>query len=126
MVGLYLLDTNPVIDFFNKKLPQEGKNLITNIEPAISVITYIELFSNKNISKQETKHLLDFIKVAVIYELRKEIVEQTIILRQNFKIKTPDAIIAATALVHHRKLITRNNSDFKKIPGLIVIDPYNL
>jgi hypothetical protein len=47
---------------------------------------------------------LDFIKIAVIYELGKEIVEQTIILRQTFKIKTPDAIIAATALVHHRKL----------------------
>ena len=126
MVDLYLLDTNPVIDFFNKKLPQEGKNLIASIEPAISVISYIELFSDKNISKEETILLTDFIKISVIYELRKEIVEQTIILRQNFKIKTPDAIIAATALAHNRKLITRNNSDFKKIPGLIVIDPYKL
>lgn len=62
----------------------------------------------------------------MIYDLAKEIVERTIILRQNFKIKTPDAIIAATALVYNRKLITRNNSDFKKIPGLLVIDPYVL
>ena len=126
MVDLYLLDTNPVIDFFNKKLPQESKNLIANIEPAISVITYIELFSNKNISKEEFKHFSEFIKISLIYELRKEIVEQTIILRQNFKIKTPDAIIAATALAYNRKLITRNNSDFKRIPGLVVIDPYTL
>ena len=62
----------------------------------------------------------------MIYDLKKEIVEQTIILRQNFKIKTPDAIVAATALVHNRKLITRNISDFKNIPGLTIIDPYNL
>ncbi|MFN8360622.1 MAG: PIN domain-containing protein [Candidatus Kapaibacterium sp.] len=34
----------------------------------------------------------------------------------------PDAIIAATAIVHQRTLIT-SDSDFKNIPGLLVIDP---
>lgn len=126
MVELYLLDTNPVIDFFNGRLPVTGKNFITGIEPAISVISNIELLSNKNIPTEELKQLLDFIQIAVIYDLKKEIVEQTIMLRQNFKIKTPDAIIAATALIHNRKLITRNKSDFKDITGLVVIDPYNL
>lgn len=38
----------------------------------------------------------------------------------------PDAIIAATALVYHHTLVSRNLADFKKIPGLIVIDPYTL
>lgn len=126
MVGMYLLDTNPVIDFFNRKLSEEGKKLISEIEPVISVITYIELFSNNNISEEEKEKLSEFVKIAVIYDLSKEIVERTITLRQNFKIKTPDAIIAATALVYNRKLITRNNSDFKKIPNLFVIDPYDL
>ncbi|HET7117654.1 MAG TPA: type II toxin-antitoxin system VapC family toxin [Hanamia sp.] len=120
------MDTNPVIDFFNGSLPISGKNFIAEIEPAISVISYIELFSNKNIPKLELNQLLDFVQIAVIHDLNKEIVEQTIILRQNFKIKTPDAIVAATGLVHNRKLITRNISDFKNIPGLIIIDPYNL
>ena len=41
---MYLLDTNTVIDFFNAKLPDNGKNLLLSIEPAISVITFIELF----------------------------------------------------------------------------------
>ena len=84
------------------------------------------MFSNKNISTEERDKLLDFVQVALIYYLNKEIVDRTIDLRQNFKIKTPDAIIAATALTYNRKLITRNNSDFKNIPGLIVIDPYDL
>lgn len=126
MVEDYLLDTNPIIDFFNSKLPLTGKKLITEIIPSISVISYIELLSNKNIPKLEWNALEDFLQIAQIYDLTKEIVTQTIFLRQSFRIKTPDAIIAATALVHNRKLITRNLSDFKNIPGLTLIDPYNL
>lgn len=94
------------------------------IDPAISVISHIELLSKK-IPTKEWEQLLYFIQIAVIYDLKKEIVEQTIILRQNFKIKTPDAVIAATALTQNRKLITRNSSDFKNIPDLEVIDLYN-
>ena len=126
MVEKYLMDTNPIIDFFNGRLSANAKKLIATIEPSISVITHIELLSNKNIPSDEWKQIQDFIQIAVIYELKKEIVEQTIILRQDYKIKTPDAIIAATALVHNRKLITRNISDFKNIPDLIVVDLHAL
>lgn len=126
MVEKYLMDTNPIIDFFNGRLSTNAKKFIATIEPSISVITHIELLSNKNIPPREWKQIQDFIQIAVIYELKKEIVEQTIILRQDYKIKTPDAIIAATALVHNRKLITRNIPDFKNIPDLIVVDLHAL
>ncbi|MBK8704770.1 MAG: PIN domain-containing protein [Saprospiraceae bacterium] len=40
-------------------------------------------------------------------------------LRKQYKIKLPDAIIAATALVYDLTLVTRNISDFQKSePGL--------
>jgi predicted nucleic acid-binding protein len=126
MVEHYLIDTNPVIDFFNGKLSAEGKKLIAAIEPAISVITHIELLSNKNIPQQEWQQLQGFIQIAVIYSLESSIVAQTIALRQNHKLKTPDAIIAATALTHDLTLITRNVADFKNISGLKVIDPHTL
>lgn len=126
MVEKYLMDTNPVIDFFNGRLSTNGKKFIAALEPSISVITQIELLSNKNIPADEWKQINDFIQIAVIYELKKEIVEQTIILGQTYKIKTPDAIIAATALIHNRKLITRNISDFKNIHDLIVVDLHSL
>ncbi len=42
------------------------------------------------------------------------------------KIKLPDAIIAATALVYDLFLISRNTGDFKNINYLKLIDPYNL
>lgn len=122
----YLIDSNPVIDFFNGKLTAGGKNFIAAIEPAISVITHIELLSNKNIPSDEWMQLQAFIQIAAIYQLDNPVVEQTIILRQQHKIKTPDAIIAATALLHGFTLISRNLFDFKNIPGLNVIDPYTL
>ena len=39
----------------------------------------------------------------------------TILLKQEFKTKTPDAIIAATALVNELTVITNNTSDFTRL-----------
>jgi predicted nucleic acid-binding protein len=39
------------------------------------------------------------------------------------KISLPDAIIAATALHYNFELITNNESDFKGIAGLRIINP---
>ena len=38
-------------------------------------------------------------------------------------IKLPDAIIAATALVHGLTLWTHNTDDFKDVPQLKLFDP---
>lgn len=39
-------------------------------------------------------------------------------LRQQKKMKLGDAIIAATAFTYNIPLVTRNQDDFKHIPGL--------
>ncbi len=46
--------------------------------------------------------------------------------RQYHKMKTPDAINAATALIHGLTLISRNVSDFKQISQLQVFNPFEL
>jgi predicted nucleic acid-binding protein len=56
--------------------------------------------------------------------LDEEIIQQTIRLRQYKKIKLGDAIIAATALEYGVPLVTRNEGDFKHIPGLVIINPF--
>ncbi|HAL83190.1 MAG TPA: hypothetical protein DCO83_13965 [Mucilaginibacter sp.] len=50
----------------------------------------------------------------------------TIELRKKYKIKLPDALIAATALHYRLILITRNISDFNKIAGLKIINPHTI
>ena len=45
-------------------------------------------------------------------------IEQAIQLRQQKKMNLGDAIIAATAVAYQIPLVTRNEDDFKHIPGL--------
>lgn len=89
----------------------------------ISVITTIEILGFKAPPDDEAL-TLDFVNASTIVELDSEIVKKTIDIRKNFKIKTPDAIIAASALVLNLTLITRNTSDFSKIPNLKTVNPY--
>lgn len=50
-----------------------------------------------------------------MYELTEDIAEQTIQLRQKFRTKTPDSIIAATALVNGLTVVTHNTDDFTRL-----------
>lgn len=46
-------------------------------------------------------------------------------IRKKHKIKLPDAIIAATALVYELSLVSRYVYDFKNINGLQLINPWD-
>ena len=54
------------------------------------------------------------------------VIDEAIRIRRQVRVKTPDALIAATALVEGATLVTRNVSDFANIPGLTVIDSATL
>ncbi|MCL2210906.1 MAG: PIN domain-containing protein, partial [Treponema sp.] len=68
--------------------------------------------------------LANFINTSVIYPLSKNVIKTTIELCKHNKIKLPDAIIAATALIANFILVTRNIDDFKKIPKLELLNPF--
>jgi len=113
----YLIDTNVLIDSQMNNLPGAGMKFIAEIidkEFTVSFITYIEFLGYKDIT-QETE---DFISLANVFEINKEIIQTCINLRKSKVIKLPDAITAATALVNDLTLTTLNMSDFKNIPGL--------
>jgi len=59
-----------------------------------------------------------------VYHIDDEIIDKTIDLRKKHKIKLPDAIIAATAIVNNFILISHNIKDFQKINELQCIDAY--
>jgi len=124
----YIIDSNGVIDYLSGKLPEKGMafmNQVVNDIPNISVITKIEVLGYKT-TEEANQLLTGFVDDSVVLGLSDDIVEQTIEIRKENKIKTPDAIIAATALANSLIIITRNEKDFDKIDGLEVVNPHGL
>ena len=124
----YLIDTNVVSDYFTASFSVNGMSLmdvaIDNI-PNLSVITQIELLCWK--TDFQTAAMLDgFITDSNILNITPDIVTQCVKLRKGKRIKTPDAIIAATALAYNYTLITNNEKDFINIPKLKILNPYKL
>lgn len=124
----YLWDSNTAIYFLQKQFPLAAENLIEDLLaeslPAISAITEIELLCWKTTSDADLQLLTDFINDVTIFELENAIKLKTAEIRKTSRIKLPDAIIAATALVHDLILVTRNVRDFDKISGLKVLNPW--
>jgi len=124
MKNKYLIDTNIVIYYFNGIIVDEIVHTILEQSFNISIITKIEFLSwQKLLNNEELKQkAIKFISNATIYDLDEVVAEKTIEIRQKYKIKTPDAIIGATALVHGFEIVTNNADDFKKL-DLKIITP---
>ena len=124
----YLWDTNTVIYYLQQQFSPAAEKFIDDIllesQPTISVITEIELLCWEAPSKQDLAVIHNFIADAWVFELEKDIKLRTAELRKASKIKLPDAIIAATALINELTLLTRNIKDFKNICGLELINPH--
>ncbi|MEZ4684712.1 MAG: type II toxin-antitoxin system VapC family toxin [Bacteroidia bacterium] len=124
----YLWDTNTAIYYLQQLFPPSAETFIDNIlaesQPVISAITEIELLCWRNASEQDMAVLQNFINDVWVVELEQAVKLKTAEIRKAHRIKLPDAIIAATALVHDLTLITRNVSDFNGIEGLVVINPF--
>jgi len=94
---------------------------------AISVITKIETLGFPFQNKEEYKLLLEICGQLKIIPLNDLIVEETITLRKLYKIKLPDAVIYATALVESLPLLTNNIKDFQHLNGKVeLINPFDL
>ncbi len=125
----YLLDSNTVIDYIGRQHPDKSRlwlNQVIDEEINVSIITKIEVLSYNPEEDDNYQVLVDFFDVAHIFDLTDNIVYKTIQIRQKQRIKLPDAIIAATALVHDLIVVTRNTKDFINIEGLEVINPYEI
>ena len=113
----YLIDTNIVIYYFNGLTADEALHDLLKESFRISVITKIEFLGWGEFSANPALYsqAKAFIRHATLYGLTEESAEQTIQLRQQFRTKTPDAIIAATALVNGLEVVTRNTDDFSRL-----------
>jgi predicted nucleic acid-binding protein len=86
----------------------------------VSEISEIELLGKKNIPPDEVNIIRNLLNDCVIIDMNKTIKEITIFLKQKYSIKTPDAIIAATAKSFNLPLITADR-DFEKIKDVDIV-----
>ena len=110
----FLYDTDVLIDHL------EGRRAVpAGEDSAYSVVTRAELYSGTADEDTIDAFLEPFDEIV----LDRDIANQAGRLRRLRAIKLPGALIAATALLTNRTVVTRNARDFKKVQGLKVLVP---
>ena len=88
---------------------------------AVSEISKLEVLGYYKLTADEKTNFEHFFQNINILLINSEVIEKAITLRQTYKMSIGDSIIAATALLHNRKIFTNNEDDFTRIPGLKII-----
>jgi len=106
-----LVDTDVFVDHLRgARRMQPGRERVL-----YSVVTRCELVAGREIEEETVQRLLEpFEEVPV----DRPVAERAGRLRRAGGLRTPDALIAATALEHHLVLVTRNTRDFRPARGL--------
>ncbi|MCF8361302.1 MAG: type II toxin-antitoxin system VapC family toxin [Prolixibacteraceae bacterium] len=118
-----IVDTNILI-YLSKKQLDFYKVALPNDKLFMSVITYMEVLGYRFQNSFEKDFVEKICEYIPVIGIDKSIVEKVISIRQNHKIKLPDAIILATSLVNKYSLITANVDDFLNIDrNLEIINP---
>lgn len=123
-----MIDTNSVSDYFSSSFSDAGMQFMDTVldaVPNLSVITQIELLCWKTDASTEQK-VKEFIVDSIVLDITPDVIRHSVKVRKGKKIKTPDAIIAATALAYNYTLITNNEKDFVTVEGLRIVNPTKL
>ena len=113
----FLADTNFLI-FTTQGNPIVEPFLDYNI--GISFVSEMELLGIFSISKVQKLNMQNIIDECFVIDMNIEIKKKAIQIKQKYKIKLPDAIIAATAILYNIPFIT-TDADFKVVKELNLI-----
>jgi len=113
----YLLDTNIII--YALKGVESVKPYFEG-DCFISVISEIEILGIEGVLKKELATRRAAVDYCSIIQLTESIKNEAIRIKQEYKTKIPDAIIAATAIAENSILITADKG-FKKFKELSLI-----
>ncbi len=121
----FLLDTNVLIYHLggDARMARWMQPTPTT-RPAVSVITRIEVLAHHSVAgtpEPAVRRLLDSLETL---GLSDSVIERTVRLRRDHRLKLPDAIIAATAVASDRVLVTNDLRGFAAVPGLRLAGPF--
>jgi toxin FitB len=120
-MSTFTFDTNAIIYYLKgDKKASSFIEKILNGNPSIyiSTITEVELFGFSKITEIEAYQIEKILETISIIPLDSRIARMAAKIRQLYKLKTADSVIAATALFTGSVLVTRNVKDFLKVTDL--------
>lgn len=117
-----VVDTNIIILTLggNERLADyvEGRKLF------ISVIAEIEALSYPGLSKTERSSVEAYINRCTVLGLSGRVKQEAIRIRSKYKVKLPDAIIAATAIAFELPLLTADQG-FVRLSDVLEVDLFH-
>jgi predicted nucleic acid-binding protein len=87
----------------------------------VSVVTELERLSHPGLTEAELAEIAQVLPSLVVFPLESRLAQLAGTLRRHYRLKTPDSIVAATALLTRTTLVTRNGRDFQAIAGLALL-----
>lgn len=119
---MILCDTNIIIELYKNNFVVIAElRKIGSKKIAISTITQAELYYGA-LNKRELQRIKRHLSQLEILAVDTSVSKQFIQLMENYvlshKLTIPDALIAATALVHNLDLYTLNQKDFRFISNI--------
>ena len=117
-----LLDTNILI-YMAQPGGEALQAQMVSTSPAASLIARVEALGFQSITAGERERMDKVFAWVEVLPVDDAVADAAILLRQARRMKLGDALIAATALVHSRTLVTRNTRDFEWIAGLSLLNP---
>lgn len=91
--------------------------LLNGRDVHVSFITELELLGFQDIKEEDRSIIEELLNNCIIVDLNQAIQRITIDLKQKYKLKLPDAIIAATSIYMNLPLISADK-DFDRISDL--------
>jgi predicted nucleic acid-binding protein len=135
---MYLLDTNIISETIKKSPNEKVLNWLASIninKLTLSVLTLGEIRKGvEKLNDQAKKQkIINWLEIELVESFYGRIINIDALVADKWgylcsitNIPAIDALIAASAIVHNLKLVTRNTKDFKEISGLEIINPWVL
>ena len=117
-----LLDSNIII-YAARPEHEALRRFIEEHAPSVSAVSYVETLGYHRLGDEERQFLEAFFTAADVLPLTQPVLDDAVRLRQQRRMSLGDAMMAATALVHGLRLVTRNVDDFRWIDGLDLLNP---
>jgi predicted nucleic acid-binding protein len=114
-----VLDSNVIMNHLNKLLDlNEIMRQHPNCEKRISVISFIEVLAWPSMTTEKEHEARNFLAGCTVVELTPAIREEAIKIRRARKLRLPDAVIAATAVILKVPLLSNDSGLYKLLwPG---------